>query len=503
MPLGMIIDMAGDAFGDRVALVGAEADPITFRQWRELARRGAGWLRANEVSRVAYLGVNGPLLPVLLFSAALAGVPFTPLNFRLFTPQLTEQLDRLEDVLLVVDPVYAEPFASRTHILSDAWRETTGAARQIDGDDVPDEAAAVVLFTSGTTSRPKGVVLRHGNLLNYILQTVEFAGAEPSAAMLTCVPPYHIAAVGAVLSNLYAGRRVVYLPNFHPAAWLRLVRDEQISHAMVVPTMLSRLVDELGDEQADLPSLQALAYGGAKVSQRVLRKALEAFPGVEFVNAYGLTETSSTIALLGPEDHQLALESGDPQALRRLESVGRPVPGIEVDIRSADGTSLPAGERGLVWVRGSQVSGEYAEQGSVLDEDGWFPTADAGYLDEGGYLFIQGRTDDTIIRGGENIAPDEIESVLIQHPLVRDVAVVGTPDEEWGERIAAVVVPVHDALLTPEEVRIFVRQRLRGSRTPDDVVITDQLPYSPTGKLLRRELVSQLTARAANRPAVL
>jgi acyl-CoA synthetase (AMP-forming)/AMP-acid ligase II len=184
-------------------------------------------------------------------------------------------------------------------------------------------------------------------------------------------------------------------------------------------------------------------------------------------------------------------------------ALGRPVPGIEVDIRSADGRSLPAGERGLVWVRGSQVSGEYTEQGSVLDEDGWFPAADAGYPDEGGYLFIQGRTDDTIIRGGENIAPDEIESVLVQHPLVRDVAVVGTPDEEWGERIAAVVVPVDDALLTPDEVRIFVRERLRGSRTPDDVVITDQLPYSPTGKLLRRELVSRLTADAADRLAVL
>ena len=222
-----------------------------------------------------------------------------------------------------------------------------------------------------------------------------------------------------------------------------------------------------------------------------MRKALGLLPDVGFVNAYGLTETSSTIAVLSPDDHRAALGSTDVAISRRLGSVGQPVPGIEVQIRGDDGAVVEAGETGELFVRGEQVSGRYAEIGSVLDADGWFPTKDIAMLDEDGYLFIGGRSDDTIIRGGENIAPAEIEDVLVEHPSVRDCAVVGPEDPEWGQIIVAVVVPAEGANPDPDELREHVRAHLRGSRTPDRVVFRDELPTNATGKVLRRELVER------------
>jgi acyl-CoA synthetase (AMP-forming)/AMP-acid ligase II len=224
-----------------------------------------------------------------------------------------------------------------------------------------------------------------------------------------------------------------------------------------------------------------------------VRKALDLLPGVGFVNAYGLTETSSTISVLTPDDHRLAHGNVDEVAAKRLGSVGQPVPGIEVQIRDESGNVLGAGEPGELFVRGEQVSGKYTGIGSVLDAEGWFPTKDIATLDEAGYLFITGRSDDTIIRGGENIAPAELEDVLIEHPHVHEVAVVGAHDEQWGQAIVAVIVPAPGADPDAEELREYVRKVLRGSRTPDRVVFRDELPTNATGKLLRREIVASLS----------
>jgi acyl-CoA synthetase (AMP-forming)/AMP-acid ligase II len=210
------------------------------------------------------------------------------------------------------------------------------------------------------------------------------------------------------------------------------------------------------------------------------------------VNAYGLTETSSTIALLGPDDHASAF-AGDPEAKVRLGSVGKLLPGIEVEVRDELDRPLPVGEVGLVFLRGEQISGEY-DQGSVVDADGWFPTRDRGWIDAEGYLFIEGRADDTIIRGGENIAPAEIEDVLVRHDLVVDSVVVGVPDDEWGQRIAAVVVLSEGSSLTADELQDYCREHLRGSKTPEIIEFRAELPRTPTGKLLRREVVADLTS---------
>jgi acyl-CoA synthetase (AMP-forming)/AMP-acid ligase II len=222
---------------------------------------------------------------------------------------------------------------------------------------------------------------------------------------------------------------------------------------------------------------------------------------VDFVNAYGLTETSSTIAVLGPEEHRAAVTSGDPRVRARLGSAGRPVPTIELEVRDPNGAPVPPGEAGAIWVRGEQVSARYAGQGSSVDERGFFHTRDQGSLDADGYLYVAGRLDDTIIRGAENIAPAEIEDVLLRHPEVLDAVVVGVPDEEWGERIEAVVVPRSGGEVDTEQLRDMIRATLRGSKTPDRIASWVELPRTPTGKLLRRDVVARLTAPEHAPPA--
>ncbi|MBB2773101.1 UNVERIFIED_ORG: acyl-CoA synthetase (AMP-forming)/AMP-acid ligase II [Mycolicibacterium obuense] len=464
----------------------------------ELADGGAGVIAASGAAHVVYVGTGGAMLPLLIFASARANVPFTPLNYRLSPEALGQLIDRLPDPLVVVDDDYRDTVTTASGRLtgSEEFLAAAGSAEPVVEFADPDDVA-VVLFTSGTTSRPKAVELTHNNLTSYVTGTVEFASADPADAALVCVPPYHIAGVGAALSNLYAGRTIVYLRRFDPREWVRLVRTEKVTTATVVPTMLDRIVAVLEEEPVELPSLRNFAYGGSKVAQPLVRKALDLLPQVGFVNAYGLTETSSTIAVLTPEDHRLAHGARDEAVARRLSSVGRPVPGIEVQIRAEDGTVLGPNETGELFVRGPQVSGRYAEIGSVLDAEGWFPTRDIATLDDDGYLFIGGRSDDTIIRGGENIAPSEIEEVLVEHPHVREVVVVGMDDPEWGQIIVAVVVPEPGAEPMAEELRDFARKTLRGSRTPDRIVFRDQVPTTATGKVLRREILDDLKPATA------
>ncbi|BDX31044.1 AMP-dependent ligase [Mycobacterium antarcticum] len=493
MSISLLLEMAASSDPERTAVVSGDVR-LSTEDLSTLADGGAGVIAASGAQHVAYVGVGGSMLPLLLFASARAAVPMTPLNYRLSADALRALLDRLPDVLVIVDDDYRDAIGEGYRVMGSA--EFVDAARIAEPtvEFADPDSVAVVLFTSGTTSQPKAVELTHNNLTSYVTGTVEFASADPGDAALVCVPPYHIAGVGAALSNLYAGRKMVYLSHFDAGEWVRLIGSENVTAATVVPTMLDRIVGVLDSTKTALPSLRTLAYGGSKVALPLVRKALSLLPDVGFVNAYGLTETSSTIAVLTPDDHRAALSASDDGLARRLASVGQPVPGIEVEIRADDGTVLGPGETGELYVRGEQVSGRYTDIGSVLDADGWFPTRDVAMLDDEGYLFIGGRSDDTIIRGGENIAPAEIEDVLIEHPAVRDCAVVGADDPEWGQIIVAIVVPTHGTAPDPDDLRNHVRAQLRGSRTPDRVVFRDELPTNATGKVLRRELVDELNA---------
>lgn len=492
MNLMMLLEMAANGLAERVA-VGPRDGGLTYRDLFIHAGEAAARFRADPGDKVVLCDESSPAVPVALFGAAWAGMPYVPLNYRLPDDDLRALADRSAPGVAIGDDVGTARLRgvdgltaiTRDEFIAD---RAGGAAATEPGDwSMDPDEIAVLLFTSGTTGAPKSAVLRHKHLVSYILGSVEFMGAGEDEATIVSVPPYHVAGVSAMLSSVYAGRRIVQLPKFDADDWIDLVEAEAVTHAMVVPTMLARIVEALDARGGEpLLGVRALSYGGGKMPEPVIRRALELFPITNFVNAYGLTETSSTIALLGPDDHRVAQYSDDEAERARLKSAGRPLPGVEVSIRDEAFNEVPAGEPGEIYVRGEQVSGEYLEKGSLLDHDGWFPTRDGGYIDEGGYLFVQGRNDDVIIRGGENMSPGEIEDVLLTDERVKEAAAIGVPDTEWGEKVVAVVVvntPCREA-----ELQDLVRSRLRSSRVPAHVVFVDELPYNDTGKLLRRVL---------------
>jgi acyl-CoA synthetase (AMP-forming)/AMP-acid ligase II len=492
MNLSLVLQMAAEAEPERIGLI------CDGRRWSYAALMGAAQgaaaaIRESGCTHVALLDENSEAAAIALFGAAIAGIPYVPLNYRLADADLAALLKRIAPACIIGD-------VERVRRLSPdgrnvAWTHpafVSAAERPADTDISPDasgDGIAIQLFTSGTTAAPKAAVLRHANLLAYILGTVEFASASVEEAAIVCVPPYHIAGIAALLSSIYAQRRIVLLPAFDPDEWLSLAAEERATNAFVVPTMLARVIARMdAGVAADLSALKAVAYGGGRMPMELIARALELFPHTGFTNAYGLTETSSTIALLGPEEHRAAHRATDPLVRARLGSVGRALPTVEIEIRDESGRKLPPGERGEIYVRGEQVSGEYRER-SALDAEGWFPTRDAGWLDSEGYLHLTGRADDVIVRGGENISPGEIEDVLRSHPAIADAAAFAVPSSEWGEGVGIAVVPRPGQVPPSEsELQQLIRNRLRSSRVPERTVFLEELPHNEMGKLLRREL---------------
>ncbi len=498
MHTALLLEMAAGAFPDRAAL-GARAAPVAFAELQARARGGAAWLAAQGEGSIVWLGLNGPTLPVALFASGVLGRPFAPLNYRLPDDDLRRLAARTAPSVAIADDDMLARISDIPGVVAIARSAFDAAcldpANREQEPEFVDPDIAVLLFTSGTTGEPKAAVLRHRHLASYVISTVEFMDADDDEAALVSVPPYHIAGVSAVLTSIYGGRRLVHLAAFTPEDWVAAAAGEEITHAMLVPTMLGRVLDVLEARGECLPHLRSLSYGGGRMPAAVIERALKLLPQVNFVNAYGLTETSSTISVLGPDDHRAAIASDDPDVRRRLGSVGRVLPGLELEIRGPSGEVMPTGSAGEVYVRGEQVAGEYLGK-SLLDADGWFPTNDQGWLDGEGFLFVEGRLDDVIVRGGENISPGEIEDVLRAHPQVADVAVVGAPDDQWGERVAAFVVTRGEAP-TADELSAWVKARLRSTKTPETYDFRAELPYNETGKLLRRVLKQELAAKTA------
>lgn len=492
MNIALILQMAADAEPERIGLV-CDGRRWSYRSLLRAAQGAAVSICNSGASHVALLDQNSEAAAVALFGAAAAGVPYVPLNYRLADPDLAALLQRIAPAYIVGDAERVQRLNSDGgHKVWSRAAFVGEAEQQADAAGSPEEvepSIAIQLFTSGTTAAPKAALLRHANLLSYILGTVDFGCASESEAALVSVPPYHIAGVSALLSSIYSMRRIVLLPAFDPDDWLALASSERATNAFVVPTMLSRIIARMDDgARADLSSLQAVAYGGGRMPTELIERALELFPRVGFTNAYGLTETSSTIALLGPEEHREAQRATDPAIRARLGSVGKPLPTVQIEIRDESGRALPPGERGEIYVRGEQVSGEYRER-KAIDANGWFPTRDAGWMDADGYLFLAGRADDVIVRGGENISPAEIEDALMTHPAIADAAAVAVPSSEWGEAVGIAIVPrPGQKAPSDEELRTLIKNRLRSSRVPERIAVMDALPHNEMGKLLRREV---------------
>ncbi|WP_235736671.1 class I adenylate-forming enzyme family protein [Nocardioides alcanivorans] len=486
MNLIMLLEMVAQADPDRVAVTAGERD-VTYGELLTLAHEYAAGIEDGGAPLAAYLGENSPEAVALLFAASLSGVPYAPINYRWTDEQITEALGRIAPLTVLAD----EGCASRVPAIDSVsvLERRPGAA--MDGALPDDDAAAVLLFTSGTTSAPKAAVLRNRHLVPYVLETIDFLNAAPDEAILVSVPPYHIAAVSSVLTSVYSGRRMVQLITFDPQLWVDTVRREKVTQAMVVPTMLNRILDVVEADGQGLAHLRHLSYGGGRMPAQVVERAMTLLPDLNLVNAYGLTETSSTITLLSPDDHREAAASTDPTVRARLGSVGKALPSIEIEIRDADGGALPPGRAGEIFVRGDQVSGEYLSH-KATDASGWYPTRDRGHLDADGFLFLDGRADDVIVRGGENLSPSEIEDRLGAHASVAESAVIGVPDTEWGERVEAFVVPAAGTAPGAQELQAWVREALRSTKVPAAIHFVDELPYNETGKLLRRELRAQL-----------
>lgn len=488
MNIALFLEMAAEARGDRVAFKDAlSGESISFAGLYKAAQAKSQVLHESGASHCALIDTSNLTIPVTLFASGWAGIPYVPINYRLTSEEIDALIARVTPAFVVTDTERRQAWADRDELIvhdRHSFREAHAVSEDVSHWSMDPEDVAVVLFTSGTTGAPKAAIMRHRHLVSYTLM-MEFDSADEDEAALVTVPPYHIAGIAAILTSVYQCRRVVQLATFEPDHWLKVAREEEITSTFVVPTMLSRIVDSLeGQRSANLPNLRSISYGGGKMPLNVIRRAMELFPDTEFTNAYGLTETSSTITLLGPEEHRTALASIDPTTQKRLTSVGLPVPGIEIAIRDDEGRDLPTNVHGEIFVRGEQVSGEYEGIGSRVDEDGWFPTRDAGYVDDDGYLFLDGRADDVIVRGGENLSPGEIEDVLREHECVHDAAVVGIPSQEWGEAVAAAVEVSRE--VSVEALQTWVKDHMRSSRVPEQIQFWDELPYNETGKLLRR-----------------
>jgi acyl-CoA synthetase (AMP-forming)/AMP-acid ligase II len=360
--------------------------------------------------------------------------------------------------------------------------------------EIGDDDITILMYTAGTTGRPKGVPLTHSGFVSYILGNVEPASPEIEERNLLTVPLYHVAGMQAVLAGIYGGRTLVLMRQFEVKEWLKTAQEENVTRAMLVPTMLKWVIEDPDFHNYDLSSMGVITYGAAPMPLNVIQKAIEEMPGVRFINAFGQTETASTITTLGPADHIIEGTDADKEKkLKRLAaSIGRPLPDVEVKIIDEKGTALHASQVGEIYAKGPRIMkgywGNADKSAQVITADGWLRTGDKGWMDEDGYIYLAGRGDDMIIRGGENIFPEEVEDVLHAHPKIDEAAVIGIPHPDWGQEPCAIVVLKKGEDVGADEVMAYCRSRLAGFKRPGSVIFIDSLPRNPMGKVLKKKL---------------
>jgi long-chain acyl-CoA synthetase len=487
---------------DRVALR-FEGDTITYAELDRRANQVAQGLVAAGIgpgTRIAILAKNCAAFFELWFGAAKIGAVMVPVNFRLAPPEIAFVIKDAQAALLfvgadfypVVEKVAGELDSVREIIALDgkhaAWRDYRGwLARQQTQDPhlpVAGSDCAIQMYTSGTTGHPKGAQLSHDNLLTLLPGALEQWGNwHEGDVNLVCMPLFHIGGSGWALVGLYRGVENVLTRDFDPSAILRVIEQQRITKAIFVPAMLLFLLQAPQAPDTDFSSLELIVYGASPAPLDLIRRALEVF-GCGLAQVYGLTETTGAITYLPPEDH-------GEHAVERMKSCGKPMTGVEIKVVDAAGKVLPPGEVGEVVCRTPQVMLGYWNLDAATRHairDGWFHSGDAGYMDEDGYLYIYDRVKDMIVSGGENIYPAEVESALFGHPAIADVAVIGVPDEQWGEAVKAIVVKKSEAAVSVAELIAYARERIAGYKVPRSVDFVAALPRNPSGKILKREL---------------
>jgi fatty-acyl-CoA synthase len=472
------------------------ADPVywtpartwTFAQLDDASNRIAQGLRSLGIGagdRVACLTKRTAECVALVLAANKLGAVCMPVNWRLALPEIDYIVENGQAKLMVADAAF--PYSKIKTFVTEQFSSWYGEfeARDPGHAPAPDDTA-LQLYSSGTTGLPKGVELTHRNLMAGMMQAVPAAIGYHGApdVMLNALPTYHIAGVGVALLTASKGGMSVLYPDFDPAAIVAAITEHRITHSFLVPAMIQFMLQAPGAGSADYSSLKGISYGASPISEKVLIEAMRVFK-CRFMQVYGLTETTGAVTCLPPEDH-------DPEGPRQhlLRSAGKPIEGVELRVVDAGGRDCAEGEVGEVWIRTVQNMKGYWANGKATTEafaGGWFRSGDAGFLREG-YLYLHDRIKDMILSGGENIYPAEVENVLMQHPAVADGAVIGIPDDRWGEAVKACVVLKAGAQATQGQIIDFMRERIAHFKCPRSVDFIETIPRNPTGKILKRVL---------------
>jgi len=474
----------------------------TWAQWYDRIQRVAGGLAARGLgrgSRVAFLDKNHPACLEVSLGAGLLGAANAVINWRLAAGELDYVInDSGASVLFAGAELMPAVAAIRdrlprvTEVIvvggqDDAYEAFLAGARPASRSrDVTEEDLWLVMYSSGTTGRPKGVMLSHRNIVAHTQNAVLVAPMSPGDRSLVAMPLFHVGGTCYALFGMYAGVPSTFTREPDPASLLAAFAAGA-THAFLVPAVVSALLAAGERAIAALNGLKYLLYGAAPMPLPLLRQALAAWPGLNFVQVYGQTELAGVISALSPDAHR------DTAREDRLGSAGTLLAGAQVRVVDpATGQDVDAGQPGEFWFRSAQQMMGYLnrpeETAQVITDDGWLRSGDIGHVDDGGFLFVSDRIKDMIITGGENVYSPEVEQVMAEHPAVAEAAVIGVPDDRWGEAIKAIVVLRSGYQVTEQEMIGFARERLAHYKCPQTVDIIDALPRNPSGKILKRTL---------------
>ncbi len=472
---------------DRPALIGDDGTTTTFAKFERQTRSVAAWItaRTRPGDRVAVVADNSAGYAALYYGAPRSGRVLTLINQRLAAAEQAAQLALTRPTVLFGDSRYLAALSPATaeHIVafgSADWHAAINGTAHF-ADVVQPDDPAWLLFTSGSTGVPKGVVHSHRSLLTAVRGTVEGRSVESGGVYLLPFPMCHIAGYNMLVHHC-TGSTVVLTAQFRPETFADLVAEHDVRSCSLAPTMLHALLGYLDRSGRSLPTLRSVAYGSAAMPLDLLRRAIDTL-GVDFHQGYGMTETGGNVTFLGPAEHR-AGAAGDAEI---LSSAGYPHREVEVAIVDQAGVRLPPSGVGEIMIRGAQVTPGYWPDGPSTT-DGWLPTGDVGRMDVDGRLYVVDRLKDIIVTGGENVSSREVEDVLSLHPDVDMVAVVGVPDDYWGEAVCAVVVPVAGRQPTAADLIAHVRSAIAGFKRPREVLFVEELPLTGNGKVAKAEV---------------
>ncbi len=520
MIISEFLDLSALLVPERTAIT-FEGKRYSYAKLKERVNRLADALNRlglKKGDRAAILEVNCNQYVEACFATVKLGAIFVPLNFRVRQDELTYLVHEAEPTVLFVGSRYVDmvrrvqlqlPSVKNFIIIGGGDKGMlnydelleSGSPEDKTFAEVKDEDIAMLMFTAGTTGFPKGVPQEHNAYSSYVLSNVDPPDMEaPAETNLLVMPLYHVAGMQALMASIYGGRTIALLRQFEEKEWFETVQREEATRVMVVPTMLKRIVEYPDFDKYDLSSVRVVTYGAAFCPYEVLKETIRLFPGRALINAFGGTETSSTIAALRAEDQIITGQESEAEKEKKLKrlahSIGLPTEDVEIQVRGAKGRELAAGQTGEIVVRGARIMKGYwkdeEKTKKAFTADGWYRTGDMGYKDEEGYIYLSGRADDIIVRGGENIGPSEVESVLTSHPKIEEAGVIGVKDLEWGQQVRAVIRLKKGENASEADIIDFCRPHLAGFKRPTSVIfVSEELPKTSTGKILRRKLREQ------------